>query len=197
MIVLQRVAVFCGSSSGSKTEYMEQAFLTGKTLAGRSIGLVYGGAQIGIMGAVAEGVLQNGGEVIGIIPTFLTAKEIVHPNLTELIVVESMHERKAIMNEKSDGFIILPGGLGTLEEFFEVLTWAQLGLHQKPIGILNTLGFYDHLLAAIEHMVREGFVKSIHMDMIQKSDHIEQLLSLMESYKPPSVPKWIQQSDET
>jgi len=192
---MRNVAVFCGSSPGREDEYRQQAYLVGKYLANQSIGLVYGGAQIGIMGAVAEGALNNGGTVVGVIPSFLMAKEIVHHHLTELIVVSSMHERKAIMNEKSDGFIMLPGGLGTLEEFFEVLTWAQLGLHRKPIGILNTRGFYDFLLQSIDHMIAEAFVKDTHKNMIQVATDIETLVKLMKEYKAPNVPKWIQEGE--
>ena len=158
---MKAITVFCGSNSGFKEVYQQQAFLLGKKLAGENIGVVYGGARIGLMGAVADGALQNGGKVYGVIPEFLRSKEIAHEGLTELILVTSMHERKVKINELSDGVIALPGGFGTMEELFEMLTWAQLGLHKKPIALLNTNGFYDCLIKAAETMVIEGFLKNI------------------------------------
>jgi uncharacterized protein (TIGR00730 family) len=148
---MKRITVFCGSSFGSEKEYQEQAFMLGKTLAERNIGLVYVGANVGLMGAVANGTIENKGKVIGVLPRFLQKKEIAHQGLTELILVETMHERKTKMNELTDGVITLPGGCGTLEEFFEMLTWTQPGLHEKPIAILNTNGFYDELFSFSEY----------------------------------------------
>ena len=157
---MKRVTVFCGSSSGNEKIFIETAFLVGQALAAKSIGVVYGGARIGLMGAVADGALSRSGEVIGVLPRFLRTKEIEHAGLSKLYLVESMHERKAKMNELCDGIIALPGGFGTLEELFEMLTWAQLGLHAKPIGLLNVSGFYDGLAEVLEnvaHTVRERF----------------------------------------
>ena len=154
---MKRVTVFCGSSSGSEDLYYKQAYMLGSSLAKRGIGVVYGGAKVGLMGAVADGALGAGGEVIGVLPNFLRSKEIAHMGLTELIQVESMHERKLKMNELCDGVIALPGGYGTMEEFFEMITWAQLGLHQKPIALLNINGFYDSLINLVQTMVDHGF----------------------------------------
>lgn len=188
---MKRIAVFCGSSSGTDDVFEKQAYLLGQTLAQSKIGVVYGGASIGLMGAVANGALSEGGEVIGVIPTFLGVKEIAHNKLTELIVVDTMHIRKTKMSDLSDGFITLPGGIGTMEEFFEVLTWGQLGLHQKPIGILNVNGFYDELIVFIKSMVAKGFLKAVNLHMILVSDTIEDLLHKMDTYVAPAVPKWI------
>ena len=146
---MKRIAVYCGSSPGTNVFYKSQALAVGKTLAKNKFGLVYGGAKIGLMGAVADGVLKSGGEVIGVLPIFLQSKEVAHENLTELILVKTMHERKTKMNELCDGVIALPGGFGTLEELFEMLTWSQLGLHKKPIGLLNTKGFYNPLITLL------------------------------------------------
>jgi len=156
---LKRIAVFCGSSSGSKEIYIKEAIMLGKELAKRNITLVYGGASVGIMGAVADSVLEEGGQAIGVMPTFLKEKEISHQNLSELIIVNSMHERKAKLSEMADGFIVLPGGPGTLEEFFEIYTALKLGLHQKPVGLLNIDHYYDPLISLFDHMCKEGFLK--------------------------------------
>jgi uncharacterized protein (TIGR00730 family) len=156
---MNSVAVFCGSSKGNHPLYVQLANDLGVLLAQRSITLVYGAGNIGLMGAVADGALKNGGHVIGSIPHFIKEKEVCHTGLSELFAVDTMHERKQIMAEKSEGFIILPGGFGTLDELFEILTWKQLKLHAFPIGILNWNGYYDHLIAHIEHMIQEGFVK--------------------------------------
>lgn len=188
---MKAITVFCGSNSGFKEVYQQQAFLLGKKLAGENIGVVYGGARIGLMGAVADGALQNGGKVYGVIPEFLRSKEIAHEGLTELILVTSMHERKVKMNELSDGVIALPGGFGTMEELFEMLTWAQLGLHKKPIALLNTNGFYDCLIKAAETMVIEGFLKKSNLDILLVDDQIDSLLEKMKAYRAPEVPKWI------
>lgn len=192
---MKRMAVFCGSSAGSDPVYASEAYLLGKTLGLRKTGLVYGGASVGLMGAVADGALSVGGEVIGIIPTFLKTKEIVHDGLTALEVVDTMHQRKQRMSELSDGFIALAGGFGTLEEFFEVLTWGQLGLHTKPLGLLNTAGFYDGLIRFLDRAVSEGFLKGINRDMILVSDNTPSLLEKMEAYVPAPVGKWIRPSE--
>lgn len=193
---MKRIAVFCGSSFGNEKNYELQAFLLGKVIANKNIDLVYGGAKVGLMGAVADGVLSENGNVFGVLPRFLMSKEVAHDGLTELIIVESMHERKTRMNELSDGVIALPGGFGTLEEFFEMLTWGQLGLHKKPIGILNVDGFYDLLLQFIQKMVDSGFLKEINQKMILVSDDAEELLKKMENYTAPEVKKWIKKGNE-
>lgn len=188
---MKRITVFCGSSFGTDDLFEKQAYLLGKTLAQKNIELVYGGANVGLMGAVADGVIQNGGKAIGVLPYFLQSKEIAHQNLTELILVDTMHERKTKMNDLCDGVIALPGGFGTLEEFFEMLTWAQLGLHKKPIGILNVNGFFDSLIEFVSTMVAKGFLKEVNQKMILVSDSIDKLLELMEDYEAPSVGKWL------
>jgi hypothetical protein len=192
---MKKITVFCGASSGFDAIYHSQAIDVGQVLVKNNIELVYGGGKIGIMGAVADGVLGAGGKATGVIPKFLSGKEIAHDGLTELILVETMHERKAKMNELCDGIIALPGGYGTLEELFEMLTWAQLGLHRKPIGILNTDGYYDSLIKLIQDMVDCGFLKEVNQQMLLISDNIEDLLTKMNAYVAPDVPKWI--SDET
>ncbi|WP_367754108.1 TIGR00730 family Rossman fold protein [Flavobacterium sp. WC2430] len=188
---MKRITVFCGSSFGTEDIYKSQATLLGQTLAKQNMELVYGGANVGLMGAVADGVLKEGGKVIGVLPHFLKSKEIAHEHLTELILVDSMHERKTKMNELCDGVIALPGGFGTLEEFFEMLTWAQLGLHKKPIAILNIDGFYDSLNIMIQTMVDNGFLKEVNQQMLIVSDNIEELLNKMQNYVAPTVGKWI------
>ncbi|WP_426062580.1 TIGR00730 family Rossman fold protein [Flavobacterium sp. DSP2-3-1] len=193
---MKRITVFCGSSFGNEKNHEVQAILLGQVMAKKNIDLVYGGAKVGLMGAVADGVLSENGKVFGVLPRFLMSKEVAHDNLTELIIVESMHERKTRMNELSDGVIALPGGFGTLEEFFEMLTWGQLGLHKKPIGILNVDGFYDLLLQFIQKMVDSGFLKEINQKMILVSDNAEDLLSKMENYTAPEVGKWIKKGNE-
>ena len=188
---MKRITVFCGSNMGSENSFHDQATLVGKTLAKQHIEVVYGGAKVGLMGALADGALSEGGTVIGVLPSFLSSKEIVHEGLSELIMVESMHERKTKMNDLCDGVIALPGGFGTLEELFEMVTWAQLGLHKKPIAILNTNGFYDALIVLIQTMVDNGFLKPENQKMIIISDKIEDLLQQMREYKAPLVNKWI------
>ncbi len=192
---MENIAVFCGSSVGDKPLYYNIAYALGEFLASQKIGLVYGAAKIGIMGAVAKGALDNAGKVIGVIPEFLTDKEVVHTNLSELIVLDTMHQRKAKMNDLADAFIVLPGGFGTLEEFFEVLTWAQLGLHSKPIGILNTNGYYDHISLMIQKMVDEGFLNIKNRNMVLISDDIGDLFGKLISYKAPVVKKWLNSSN--
>lgn len=188
---MKRITVFCGSSAGTKKIYEEQAYKLGKTLAEQGIELVYGGANVGLMGTVANGVMEHNGKAIGVLPTFLKNVEIANENLSELIIVETMHQRKTKMDELSDGVISLPGGFGTLEELFEMLTWAQLGLHKKPVAILNIDGFYDELLAFIQKMVDEGFLKRANQEMLIVSDDIDQLITAMRNYQAPTVGKWI------
>jgi len=188
---IKSITVFCGSSEGNDTQILDSASLLGRTLAEREINLVYGAAKIGVMGKVAEACLNSKGHVIGVIPEFLKLKEVVHLGLSELITTQNMHERKLQMNELADAFITLPGGYGTLEELFEIITWAQLGLHQKPIGLLNVNGFYDDLLQLLENMVRKGFLKMENLNMLLVSDSVEGLLEILENYKPIPVPKWL------
>jgi uncharacterized protein (TIGR00730 family) len=192
---MKRITVFCGSSFGTDEIYKQQATLLGETLAKQDIELVYGGANVGLMGAVADGVLNNGGKVIGVLPNFLRSKEIAHLGLTELILVESMHERKTKMNDICDGVIALPGGFGTLEELFEMVTWAQLGLHKKPIAILNINGFYDSLIQLTEVMVSKGLLKDVNQQMLLVSDNIDDLLHKMNNYQAPTVGKWINKQE--
>lgn len=188
---MKRITVFCGSSMGNKPVYKNKAIELAKALVQRKIELVYGGAKVGLMGVIADAVLQEGGKVIGVLPRFLQAKELAHEGLTQLVLVDSMHERKTQMNELCDGVLALPGGFGTLEELFEMLTWAQLGLHTKPIALLNTGGFYDSLDALTQNMVDAGFLKSSNRSMLLVSDKVEKLLTMMEEYKAPEVVKWL------
>jgi uncharacterized protein (TIGR00730 family) len=190
-IMIKRICVFCGSNPGFSDSYKKAAFSLGEILAINDIGLVYGGASVGLMGLVADGALSKGGKVVGVLPRFLRDLELQHNGLTDLILVESMHDRKTKMNELSDGVIALPGGYGTLEEFFEILTWAQLGLHQKPMGLLNVNGFYNHLLSMVQHMVIEGFLKKDNSAMILSSADPEDLLRQMFSYSATSHGKWM------
>lgn len=194
-ITMKRITVFCASSFGTEKIYEEQASALGKTLAEQNIELVYGGANVGLMGAVADGALNAGGKVIGVLPNFLRSKEIAHLGLTELILVESMHERKTKMNDLCDGVIALPGGFGTLEELFEMLTWAQLGLHKKPIAILNVNGFYDSLIALLQTMTEKGLLKEVNQKMLLVSDTIDDLLYQMKNYVAPTVGKWIDKKE--
>lgn len=182
---MKSIAVFCASSLGNDPAYAEMAYRLGSTLAENGIRVVYGGAQIGLMGKVADGALNAGGEVIGVLPKFMSSREIAHEQLTELIMVESMQERKLRMHELSDGVITLPGGFGTFEELFEMVTWGQLGLHKKPIGILNFKGYYNHLIAMVQHMANEGLLKQRNADMLLVHDSVEELLIIMKNYSHP------------
>ncbi len=195
MTITKRYTVFCGSSAGTENIYAEQAYALGKELAQRGIGLVFGGGKIGMMGAVADGVMAHQGEAIGVIPKFLCTKEIAHGDLTKLHIVETMHERKMMMNELCTGVITLPGGFGTMEELFEMLTWQQLGLHQKPIGILNINGFYDDLLALVQTMVTKGYLTEQHQNILLTDATIEGLLEKMDNFVAPEVPKWITEEE--
>lgn len=189
--MLHRICVYCGSSPGRKREYIEGAAKLGRIFVQRDIELVYGGASVGMMGALADAVLQNGGKVTGIIPEDLMRKEVAHDKLTNLQVVSSMHERKAAMADISDGFIALPGGLGTMEELFEMLTWAQLGFHRKPIGMLNICGYYNYLSTFLDHTVEEQFVKKDHRSILMVKKDPEELLDYFNEYESPVVKKWI------
>lgn len=188
---MKRVCVYCGSSPGSQPDYAEAAKNLARALVERNIEVVYGGACVGIMGVLADTILAEGGHVIGIIPQTLVDKEIAHPGLSELRVVKSMHERKTLMAELSDGFIALPGGLGTLEELFEVLTWIQLGLHQKPCGLLNIRDYYRSLIDFLDHAVAEGFIKDVYRAMLLVEEQPERLLERFGRYKAPAVTKWV------
>lgn len=193
--MIQRLTVFCGSSFGTDPIYEEQAYQLGKKLAEEHIGLVYGGAKSGLMGVVANGVMENNGEAIGVLPHFLKGREIAHEKLSDLILVDTMHERKTKMNELCDGVITLPGGYGTLEELFEMMTWAQLGLHQKPIAVLNINGFYDDLLEMIQTMVDKGFLKEANQKMLIVDDQIDSLLEKIKNYQAPKIEKWISKGE--
>lgn len=186
-----RLCVFCGSNAGRDPVYLETARLLGETLARNGIELVYGGASVGLMGAVADAVLVQGGHVIGVMPQALVDKEIAHTSLSDLRVVGSMHERKAMMAELSDGFIALPGGLGTFEELFEVWTWAQLGYHKKPCALLNVAGFYDKLAHFLDDVVERGFVKPVHRAMLIVKSEPVALIDAIRGYEPPKIDKWI------
>jgi uncharacterized protein (TIGR00730 family) len=195
MSKIKSIAVFCGSSMGVSPAYEAAAKALGKLLALHNIRLVYGGAKVGLMGAVADASLTAGGEVIGVIPHFLSGKEIAHGGLSELMLVDTMHERKLRMSELADATISLPGGFGTMEEFFEVLTWAQLGLHTKPVGLLNVLDFYKPLYAFFDQMVKEGFLKPENRHLVLLDDKPEGLLQQFENYVAPEVSKWLKRKE--
>jgi uncharacterized protein (TIGR00730 family) len=192
---MKRICVFCGSSPGARPEYRTAAINLGEALVARGIGLVYGGANVGLMGVIAESVQRGGGEVIGVIPQSMVKKELAFTGLSDLRIVGSMHERKAVMADLADGFIAMPGGLGTLEEFFEVLTWTQLGIHRKPSGILNVEGYFDTLLAFLDYSVAERFVKEVYRSMLIVDGDPNQLLDRFASYVPPKVEKWLDRSN--
>lgn len=187
---MKSIAVFCGSSKGRDPIYMEAAKNLGKLLAENDIQLIYGGAQVGCMGAVADGVIENGGNAIGIIPKKLMRVEIAHGSLTELHVVETMHERKAMMAELADGFIAMPGGTGTLEEWFEVLTWAQIGYHQKPCSLFNVNNYYTPLISLFDHMIEQGFVLDDYRKLIIMEGDPVNLIAKLQNYQPQYIHKW-------
>jgi uncharacterized protein (TIGR00730 family) len=189
--MLKSVCVFCGSSVGVTAVYAEAARDLGRALAAGGRRLVFGGGKVGLMGVVADAVLANGGEAIGVIPRHLVDLEVAHDGLTELRVVESMHQRKRLMADLADGFIVLPGGLGTLEEFFEVWTWGQLGLHRKPYGLLNVSSYFDPLLAFLDHAVQERFVLREHRRLLRVGNRPDELLTALDDYVVPATPKWI------
>ncbi len=188
---MRRICVFCGSSFGSRPEYRQAAAEVGSLLARKGVGLVYGGSNVGLMSVVADTVLEGGGDVIGVIPDALVAKEVAHRGLADLRVVSSMHERKALMGELSSAFLALPGGFGTLEEFIEAVTWSQLGLHRKPCGLLNLCGFYDSLLALLDHAVEERFLRPENRALVLAETDAETLIDKLLSHQPPYVEKWI------
>jgi uncharacterized protein (TIGR00730 family) len=192
---MKSILVYCGANYGKNPAFKEAAEALGARFAKDGIRLVYGAGSVGLMGVVADAVLANGGQVTGVIPDFLVKMEVGHKGLSEIHVVESMHERKALMEKLCDGIITLPGGYGSIDELFEILTWAQLGLHQKPIGILNVNGFYDFLLLQLEVMVREGFLKQESRDLLLVSDTIEHLLQQMENFQPTPHHKWLKRGD--
>ncbi len=193
---IRKIAVFCGASAGRDALYRLAAYETGKVLAKEGIGIIFGGGKVGLMGALADGALDNGGEVTGVIPGFLKDKELAHPRVSQLIETETMHERKTKMNELCDGVIALPGGYGTLDELFEMLTWSQLGLHQKPIALLNVNSFFDPLLRMIQTMTDESFLKEVYRDMVLCDSEISALLKKMQEYKAPHTTKWLPEGQQ-
>ena len=191
LMTIKRVCVFCGSSPGARPAYAAAAVALARCLVARGITIVYGGGNVGLMGILADTARAAGGEVIGVIPRGLVAKEVAHTELPDLRVVESMHERKALMADLSDAFIAMPGGYGTFEEFCEILTWTQLGLQRKPCGILNVEGYYDHLLQMFDHAVAEQFVKPVHREMFIADSKPDALLERLLAYRLPVVDKWL------
>lgn len=187
---MKRLAVYCGSSEGNNPIYMKEARKLGNCLADANIELVYGGANVGLMGAVADGVLEKGGKVIGVLPEKLQSVEIAHEKLTELHIVKTMHERKAMIADYVDGFIALPGGTGTLEEWFEVFTWAQIGYHQKPCALLNINQYYQPIMTLFDHMTEQGFVKEGYKELIVIEDDSETLIERLKNYQPKAIDKW-------
>lgn len=187
----RRLCVFCGSSPGFHSSDAAVAAQFAGLCAGQGVEVVYGGGSVGLMGVVANSALAAGGKVIGVIPEFLATRELLHAGLTELHIVPSMHARKALMAELADGFVALPGGLGTFEELFEVLTWAQLGLHRKPIGLLNSRGFFQGFLTQVERAIQDGFCRPEHRELFIVDDDPVRLLTRMEAYQPPVLPKWV------
>jgi len=194
---IRRLCIYCGSSSGHDAVYVAGARAMINAMAARGVGLVYGGGGIGVMGAAADAMLAAGGDVIGIIPKSLATKEVAHAGLTELHITQSMHERKQRMADYSDGFIALPGGIGTLEELFEIWTWAQLGFHAKPCAVLNVNGYFDGLIRFVDHAVAEGFLKSDHRAMLIVETDPDKLLDRLEAYQAPEVTQWVTQKEET
>lgn len=191
MIQNKNIAVYCGSAPGFDPNFMTAAYELGESLASGQIGLVYGGASVGLMGAVANGCLSKNGSVTGVLPTFLKKKEIEHSGLGKLILVETMHERKRVMFDLSDAFIVLPGGFGTMEEFFEIITWSQLGLHYKPVVLLNWNGFYNPLVQMFRTMVESGFLKKENAALVQVLENSKDLLPTLQNYSPSKTEKWL------
>lgn len=192
---LKSICVFCGSNAGSRPAYVEAAKQMGKLLAGRGIQVVYGGGHVGLMGVVADAALESGGNVVGVIPRALADRELAHGEVTKMHVVDSMHDRKAMMADLSDGFVALPGGYGTFEELCEIITWSQLGIHQKPCGVLNVNGYYDPLLTQFDAAVEEGFMPAEHRRLVLSDDDPESLLDQLSGAEPPPVEKWIDSSE--
>jgi uncharacterized protein (TIGR00730 family) len=194
---ISSVCVYCGSSAGRRPEYVEAAHALAAALVRRGVRLVYGGARVGVMGALADAALALGGTVTGVIPRALAGKEIAHDGLAALIVTESMHARKTIRAERSDACIALPGGIGTLEELFEAWTWTQLGFHRKPCGLLNSAGYFDAMIQFVNHGVAEGFMRQTHRDILLVDVEPDALLDRIEAYEPPEIPKWITGAGDT
>ena len=191
MSEIRRLAIFCGSNPGVRPDYVEAARSLGRLLAQRGIGVVYGGSNVGLMAALADAMTDELGDIIGVIPQMLVEREVANTTLTDLRIVDSMHQRKAVKAVLADGFIALPGGIGTLEEFFETWTWGQLGMHAKPCGLLNVAGYFDPLLEFVDHAVAERFVRDVHRAMVVVESDPAALLARFESYEPPRVVKWI------
>ncbi|MEQ9299379.1 MAG: TIGR00730 family Rossman fold protein [Cyclobacteriaceae bacterium] len=187
---MKSVCVFCASSKGSEPYFVEQSYALGQYLAGNNIRLIFGGSKVGLMGEVARGVIENGGEVTGVIPAFLARKEVAHDGIQELITVETMHQRKTKMSELSEGFIALPGGFGTLEELCEILTWAQLQLIKAPVGVLNWKGYYTHLVSQINRMMEDELLKKANAELLLIGDNHKELVDLMDQYEPPNESFW-------
>ena len=188
---MRRVCVFCGSKVGHNSLYREAAEMLGKLLVERGLGLVYGGGSVGLMGVIADAVLAAGGEVIGVIPEMLATKELLHTGVSNMHRMHSMHARKAKMAELADAFVALPGGFGTFEELLEIITWAQLGIHHKPVGLLNVAGYYDPLVQFVEHAISEGFIKAKHRELIVVASDPATLLEAMLKHRPPAEPKFM------
>jgi uncharacterized protein (TIGR00730 family) len=188
---VRRLCVFCGSSAGSDPRYARGAAELGRLLVSRGLGLVFGGGSVGLMGVVADAVLAAGGHVVGVIPHALAARELAHRQVKDMRVVPSMHARKALMAELSDGFVALPGGLGTFEELLEIATWSQLGIHRKPVGVLNVAGYYDPLAALLDHAVQEGFVSAANRALVRVAETPEALIDDLLSFRPPPGPEWV------
>ena len=195
MSEMKRLCLFCGSSSGTKPQYAAAAADFGRTLAERGIGLVYGGGRVGLMGAAADAALAAGGEVIGIIPTAIRDLEVQHDGCTEMHVVDSMHVRKQLMHDLSDGFVTLPGGHGSFDELFETITWLQLGYHRKPVGLLNVAGYYDPLLAMLDHALEEGFLTPFVRQLLLVEGELEPLLARLDDWEAPDLRQWLARHD--
>lgn len=193
---MKRLCVYCGSKTGDLTEYRDAAIAFAHAMLDRQLDLVFGGGSIGLMGVLADEILARGGQVIGVIPRFLSSREVIHASVTQMHVVESMHTRKALMEQLADGFVALPGGLGTFEEILEILTWAQLGLHRKNIGLLNVRGFFDPLLAQIDRAIADGFVSPAHRGLFVVDEDPATLLQRLESHQLPQVKRWLTSEDE-
>ena len=194
---MKSICVFLGANPGNDPKYAQAARKMGQELAGRGLTTVYGGSRTGLMGILAQSALDAGGKVIGVIPESLYKIEIAHTGLTELHVADSMHERKALMTELSDGFVAMPGGIGTMDEIFEIFTWAQLGFHTKPCGLLNVDGYYDKLLSFLDGVVREGFLKDIHLEKLLTAETPDLLIESFSTYEPPSGSKWVEKVEIT
>jgi len=192
---MRNICVFCGSQSGTDLRYRQAAIELGGLLAQRGHGLVYGGGHVGLMGIIADTVLEAGGSVTGVIPRPMTERELAHETVTKLHVVSSMHERKALMASLSDAFLALPGGYGTLEELFEVIAWAQLGIHRKPIGLLNVAGYFDALLSLVDHMIDEGFIKSRHRGLFVTAEQPQALLDALQRHQMPATRRWLTEEE--